>query len=65
MNGLTQQPIEAYTASSSYSLLATPSDGATGWIKCLQYDKKTIKLAIEVTGGGYTNGKVSWLTIGW
>ena len=65
VNGLTQQPIEAYTSASSYSLLATPSDGATGWIKCLRYDKKIIKLAIEVTSGGYTDGTVSWLTIGW
>ena len=65
VNGLTQQPIEAYSGASSYSLLATPSDGATGWIKCLRHDKKTIKLAIEVTSGGYTDGTVSWLTIGW
>ena len=65
VNGLTQQTIEAYTASSSYSLLATPSDSATGWIKCLRHDKQTIKLAIEVSSGGYTDGTVSWLTIGW
>ena len=64
-NGLTQQTIEAYTGNSSYSLLATPSDGATGWIKCLRFDKKTIKLGIETVSGGYTDGTVSWLTIGW
>ena len=65
VNGLTQQPIEAYTGASSYSLLATPSDGATGWIKCLRHDKKTIKLGIKTTGGSYKDGTVSWLTIGW
>lgn len=65
VNGLTQQTIEAYLASTSYSLLATPSDGATGWIKCLRHDNKTIKLAIETVSGGYTDGTVSWLTIGW
>ena len=65
VNGLTQQTIEAYTAVSSYSLLATPSDGATGWIQGLRHDKKTIKLGIEAVSGGYTDGAVSWLTIGW
>ena len=64
-NGLTQQPIEAYTSSSSYSLLATPSDGAIGWTDCRRYDKKTIKLAIKSTNTGYIDGTVSWLTIGW
>ena len=64
-NGLTQQPIEAYTSASSYSVLATPSDGATGWIQGLRHDKKTIKLAIKVTGGSYTDGTVSWFIIGW
>ena len=64
-NGLTEQQIEAYTASSSYSLLATPSDGAIGWTDCRRYDKKTIKLAIKSTNTGYTDGTVSWLTIGW
>ena len=65
VNGLTPQPIEAYTEASSYSVLATPSDGATGWIKCLRKDKETIQLAIETVSGGYTDGTVSWLTIGW
>ena len=65
VNGLTQQPIEAYTSSSSYSLLATPSDGAIGWTDCRRYAKETIKLAIKSTNTGYTDGTVSWLTIGW
>ena len=65
VNGLTQQTIEAYTGASSYSLLATPSDGAVGWTDCRRYDKKTIKLGIKATGGSYTDGTVSWLTIGW
>lgn len=64
-NGLTQQTIEAYSGASSYSLLATPSDGATGWVKCIRHDKQTIKLAIETVSGGYTDGAVSWFTIGW
>ena len=68
VNGLTQQTIEAYTTASSYSLLATPSDGAIGWTDCRRYDKKTIKLGITasaVAGGDYRDGTVSWLTIGW
>ena len=65
VKGLTQQTIEAYSGASSYSLLATPSDGATGWTDCRRYDKKTIKLGIKAAGGSYTDGTVSWLTIGW
>ena len=65
VNGLTQQPIEAYTGASSYTVLATPSDGAIGWIECLRKDKETIKLAIKTVDGGYTDGTVSWFTIGW
>ena len=68
VNGLTQQTIEAYTSASSYSLLATPSDGVIGWVKCLRHDKNIIKLGITasaVAGGNYIDGTVSWLTIGW
>lgn len=62
---LTQQPIESYSSTSSYFLLATSNVDSDRWAIGMKYSASIIKLAITSNGGYHQNGSLSWLAIGY
>ena len=64
-NKLTQQPIESYSSTSSYFLLATSIADSDRWATGVKYSASIIKLAITSDGGYHQNGSVDWFTIGY
>ena len=62
---LTQQPIESYSSTSSYFLLATSQSDLDRWAIGVKYSKSIIKLAITSDGGYHQNGSVDCFTIGY
>ena len=62
---LTQQPIESYSSTSSYFLLATSIADGDRWAIGVKYSASIIELAITSDGGYHQNGSVDWFTIGY